>query len=119
MPIHTHSGWSPDYGDSPAATAMYINEVAWHAHRPLTCFVWAGVFERHPNLKLIMTEQGCSWIFDTLKSFERNYDNPLFKYFQNDLSLRPTEYFERQCFLGASFSGKTTANDATSSGSTS
>ena len=46
MPVHTHSGWSFDYGDGPAATAMFISEVAWFAHRPFTCFLWAGVFER-------------------------------------------------------------------------
>jgi predicted TIM-barrel fold metal-dependent hydrolase len=103
MPIHTHSGWSPDYGDSPAATAMFISEVAMFAHRPFTCFVWAGVFERHPNLKFVMTEQGCSWILETLRLFERQYDLPFFRYFNKDLSMRPTEYFERQCFMGASF----------------
>ncbi len=103
MPIHTHSGWSPDYGDGPAATAMFISEVPWYAHRPFTCLVWAGVFERHPDLKLVMTEQGCSWILETLRVFERQYDTPFFKHFHEKLSLRPTEYFQRQCYLGASF----------------
>jgi predicted TIM-barrel fold metal-dependent hydrolase len=102
MPVHTHSGWSPDYGNGPAATAMFIAEVSWYAHRPFTCFVWAGVFERHPNLKMVMTEQGTRWILETLREFERNYDSPLFKYFGSGLSLRPTEYFQRQCFFGAS-----------------
>jgi predicted TIM-barrel fold metal-dependent hydrolase len=102
MPVHTHSGWSPDYGSGPAATAMFIAEVAWYAHRPFTCFVWAGVFERHPNLKMIMTEQGTRWILETLRDFDRNFDMPLFKYFGNGLSLRPSEYFERQCYFGAS-----------------
>ena len=103
MPVHTHSGWSPDYGDGPAATAMFISEVSWWAHRPFTCFVWAGVFERHPKLKMVMTEQGCSWIQDTLRTFERQFDIPFFKYFHADLSLRPTEYFQRQVYVGASF----------------
>jgi predicted TIM-barrel fold metal-dependent hydrolase len=103
MPVHTHSGWSPDYGDAPASTAMFISEVAWYAHRPFTALLWAGVFERHPNLRLVMTEQGCSWIHDALQMFERHFDSPYFKYFHKDLSLRPTEYFRRQCFLGASF----------------
>jgi predicted TIM-barrel fold metal-dependent hydrolase len=103
LPIHAHSGWSPDYGDSPASTAMFISEVSWYAHRPFTAFLWAGVFERHPNLKLVMTEQGCSWIHETLNMLERHYDSPYFKYFHTDLSLRPTEYFQRQCYFGASF----------------
>jgi predicted TIM-barrel fold metal-dependent hydrolase len=102
MPIHTHSGWSPDYGNGPAATAMFIAEVSWYAHRPFTCFTWAGVFERHPKLKLVMTEQGTRWILETLREFERNFDSPLFKYFASGLTMRPTEYFQRQCYFGAS-----------------
>jgi predicted TIM-barrel fold metal-dependent hydrolase len=35
--------------------------------------------------------------------FERHYASPYFKYFHKQLSLRPTEYFQRQCFIGASF----------------
>ena len=29
--------------------------------------------------------------------------NPIFKYFTDDLSLTPTGYFQRHCWLGASF----------------
>ena len=62
----------------------------------------AEYLERHPKLRLVMTEQGCSWILETLRMFERQYDMPLFNYFHADLSLRPTEYFQRQCYIGAS-----------------
>jgi predicted TIM-barrel fold metal-dependent hydrolase len=103
LPIHTHSGWSPDYGDTKCATAMFISEVDMWSHRPFTALLWSGAFERHPDLKLIMTESGCSWILEWLRVLEFKADNPLFKHFTADLSLRPTEYFERQCYLGASF----------------
>ena len=103
MPIHAHSGWSPDYGDVPCATAMYISEVDMWAHRPFAALVWSGAFERHPDLKFILTETGCSWILETLRVLEFKVDLPFFKHFTKDLSLRPTEYFERQCYLGASF----------------
>jgi len=102
-PIHAHSGWSPDYGDTPSATAMYISEVDMWAHRPFTALVWSGAFERHPDLKFVLTETGCSWILETLRLLEFKADIPLFKHFTKDLSLRPTEYFQRQCYIGASF----------------
>ncbi len=102
MPVHTHSGWSPDYGDGPAATAMFVSEVSWYANRPFTCFVWAGVFERYPDLKLVMTEQGSRWILDRLETFDKHYTSDLFKYFGSGLSLKPSEYFARQCYFGAS-----------------
>jgi len=103
MPLQSHSGWSPDYGDVPAATAMYITEVAGFAHRPFAALVWSGAFERHPGLRLIFTETGCTWILETLRLLDRYAGNPIFKYFTADLSLTPKEYFERQCWLGASF----------------
>lgn len=73
------------------------------AHRPFTALLWSGTFERHPNLKYILTETGCSWILETLRVLEFKADLQIFKHFMKDLSLRPTEYFQRQCYLGASF----------------
>ncbi len=103
MPVHSHSGWSPDYGDVPAATAMYITEVDMWAHRPFAALVWSGVFERYPDLRFVLTETGCSWILETLRVLEFKADLPFFQHFTAQLSLRPTEYFQRQCWLGASF----------------
>lgn len=103
MPIHSHSGWSPDYGDVPAATAMYISEVDMWAHRPFAALVWSGAFERHPGLHFVLTETGCSWILETLRVLEFKADLPFFQHFTRGLSLRPSEYFRRQCWLGASF----------------
>ena len=103
LPLQTHSGWSPDYGDVPAAVAMYISEVDMWAHRPFAALMWSGAFERHPNLKYVMTETGCSWIIEALRVLEFKADLPIFKHFTRDLSLRPSEYFARQCYIGASF----------------
>jgi predicted TIM-barrel fold metal-dependent hydrolase len=103
MPLQVHSSWSPDYGDEACATAMYISEVDMFAHRPFAALIWSGAFERHPGLKLVFTETGCSWILETLRLLEFKSADPMFKYFRKDLSLSPTGYFERQCFIGASF----------------
>jgi predicted TIM-barrel fold metal-dependent hydrolase len=103
LPLQTHAGWSPDYGDVPAAVAMYISEVDMWAHRPFAALMWSGAFERHPNLKYVMTETGCSWIIEALRVLEFKADLPIFKHFTKDLSLRPSEYFARQCYIGASF----------------
>ncbi|MEM7410012.1 MAG: amidohydrolase family protein [Myxococcota bacterium] len=103
LPLQSHSGWSPDYGDLECATAMFISEVDMWAHRPFTALLWSGAFERHPNLKYVLSETGCSWILETLRLLEFKSANPIFKHFTKDLSLTPTEYFQRQCYIGASF----------------
>lgn len=103
MPIQSHSGWSPDYGDVPGATAMFISEVDMWAQRPFTAMLWSGAFERHPNLTYIISEAGCGWIVEKLRVLEFKADNPIFKHFTKDLSLGPRGYFERQCYIGASF----------------
>jgi predicted TIM-barrel fold metal-dependent hydrolase len=103
MPIHSHSGWSPDYGDVDSATAMYITEVDMWPRRAFPALMWSGAFERHPKLKLVFTEAGSAWILEALRLIEFKAANPIFKYFTKGLSLSPTEYFARNCYIGASF----------------
>ena len=103
MPLQSHSGWSPDYGDVGCATAMFISEVDMWAQRPFTALLWSGAFERHPQLKYILTETGVGWILEKLRVLEFKADNPIFKHFTKDLSLSPSGYFARQCYVGASF----------------
>jgi predicted TIM-barrel fold metal-dependent hydrolase len=103
LPLQSHSGWSPDYGDVASATAMFITEVDMFAQRPFAALVWSGAFERHPRLQYVLTETGVGWLVEKLRVLEFKADSPLFKHFTKGLSLSPSGYFARQCFLGASF----------------
>ncbi len=103
MPLQTHSGWAPDYGDVDCATAMFISEVDMWAQRPFTALMWSGAFERHPNLKYILTEVGVGWMLEKLRVLEFKAADPIFAHFTKGLSKGPTGYFEQNCFIGASF----------------
>lgn len=103
MPVQSHSGWSPDYGDLPSATPMFISEVDMWAQRPFTAMLWGGVFERHPRLRYILTETGVGWVVEKLRVLEFKAANPIFAHFRRGLSLSPTGYFQRNCWIGASF----------------
>ncbi len=106
MPVQAHSGWSPDYGDAESATAMYISEVDMWAQRSFTALLWSGAFERHPGLNLILTETGTAWILERLRVLEFKANLPFFSHFSAKLSKTPTEFFQSQCYIGASFMPK-------------
>jgi predicted TIM-barrel fold metal-dependent hydrolase len=112
--INTHSGATGrpvNPGPGLAATAVASFESRWFANRALWHLIFAGVFERFPRLRLVMTEQGTAWVADRLKSADalcraaRVHGAP-WRAFAGEamdrLSMLPSEYFARNCYIGAS-----------------
>jgi hypothetical protein len=63
VPVNHHAGSaSPPLGDEPAARAVFMVETTWFSHRALWHLVFGGAFRRHPELRLVLTEQGSGWI---------------------------------------------------------
>ena len=73
------------------------------AQRPFTAMLWGGVFERHPGIKYMLTETGVGWVAEKLRVLEFKAASPMFKHFSRGLSLTPSGYFARNCWIGASF----------------
>lgn len=104
MPVHTHSGWTPDFGPYPGSVGILLAEMPWWAHRPFWFMVWAGVFERHPGLRLVMSEQKADWMIPTLELLDSRYERlPMFRQLRGQLPLKPSDYYRRQVWIGASF----------------
>jgi len=105
MPVNTHplGSMRDAYGNLPGATGIFLSEVKWFAHRPLTFLIWGGVFERHPELVFVLTEQQIDWVPEALSWYDELYERPIFAQLRDELPRRPSEYWQRQCFLGASF----------------
>jgi predicted TIM-barrel fold metal-dependent hydrolase len=100
LPVNFHSTpQHPDYGDHPGSVAIFATEVAWFSHRPLWFLLWSGVFERYANLKVALVEQSSAWVPYTLGYLDGLYERPYFEHFREGLSLRPSEYWARQCFV--------------------
>jgi predicted TIM-barrel fold metal-dependent hydrolase len=112
--VNTHSGsGGPDLGPYPASPMVMYVEFTWFGHRPLVRMLVSGVMERHPNLKFVFTETGNAWVPATLDELEWYYskavdakaDTPeayFGEFARENLPHRPWEYWDRQCFLGAS-----------------
>jgi predicted TIM-barrel fold metal-dependent hydrolase len=104
MPVHSHAGTGePDHRGEPASSLpAQAVESFWFAHRPLWYMIFGGVLERHPDLKLIFTEQGSKWVIETLRMMDYLIDISAFGTDAYPASLKPSEYFQRQCWIGAS-----------------
>ena len=106
MPVHVHSG-AADKASYGAHVGIYVTEVRWWSSRPLWFLLWAGVFERHPRLRFVVTECGAFWAADLLWMMDTAYDREhgarkLGAQLTANLTMRPSEYFDRNCFIGAS-----------------
>jgi predicted TIM-barrel fold metal-dependent hydrolase len=103
MPIHTHSGWTPNYGNHDGSLGIFLYEIGWFAHRPFHFLVWSGVFERHHRLKFVMTEQGATWVVPALAQLDSQYELPMFRHLRRKLPRKPSEYFRANAYIGAAF----------------
>jgi predicted TIM-barrel fold metal-dependent hydrolase len=103
MPVHTHSGWTPNYGNFSGSVGIFLSEITWWAHRPFWFLVWSGAFERHPRMRFVMSEQKADWMIPTLQLLDSRYELPMFRQLRRTLPLKPSQYFRRQVFIGASF----------------
>jgi predicted TIM-barrel fold metal-dependent hydrolase len=114
LPVNAHGGTGgPDYGKFPVAALLFITEVGFYSQRPFVQLLLSGVFERHPNLKFVMTEMGCAWLVPMLKHFDRVLDQikrtgatgELRYSEEHILPKSATEYFRQNCWVGVSQPG--------------
>lgn len=105
LPVHIHGGGgTPDYGDyGVVSMLMYATEATFFSQRNLWILIWAGVLDRFPELQVVFTETRASWVPDTLFLLDGIHDAPFFRNIENTARLKPSEYFERQVTIAASF----------------
>lgn len=79
-----------------------LYEVFVFTRRPLWFLVFGGVFDRHPKLRVAITENGVHWLPSLIRDMESFFDTHGGAPVRSYLQLRPSEYFARHVYLGGS-----------------
>jgi predicted TIM-barrel fold metal-dependent hydrolase len=115
VPVNHHGGSaSPPMNRSQQEDiVMFLLQVPWWSHQILTHLIVGGVLERHPDMKLVFTEQGTAWVPEQLATLDYYFNRMRFaegsqehvwgRPVMDKLPLQPSEYFARNCYIGASF----------------
>ena len=112
MVLHTHSGAGPsDYALGPGFVSIYAAEAWWWAARPFWVLILSGVFERHPNLKYSIAENGAWWVPDLIERMDEKWvgahnTRKFGDIFKMELPNKPSHYLDRNVFLAASTPGE-------------
>ena len=111
--VNIHGGGGlPDYGDAEVARAIMLVELPWFSHRSVWHLIFGGVLERHPALQVVLTEQGLAWVPRGLETLDWFYgrmtlgdaaEANFFGAAAKGMSMTPSEYFQRNVSVGASF----------------
>jgi predicted TIM-barrel fold metal-dependent hydrolase len=78
-------------------------ETAWRTRRGVWVMILSGIFERHPALKLVLTEQWMDWAPGVMADMDGLFNGSAGSAVRAALPRPPSEYFKQNCYIGASF----------------
>jgi predicted TIM-barrel fold metal-dependent hydrolase len=113
MPLNSHASISSTYPllertrfkgmPAPISYALNSRLSRFYCREVVTHFIWSGIFERHPRLRLCLTEQGTGWILSALAEWDYTWGGSYLRRDSRDIVPRPpSEYFREHCFFGSS-----------------
>lgn len=91
--FHVTENFAPG---SRGALGAAIANATNHFRKPLSQLIFGGVFDRHPNLKIVFAEGGMSWVLSALQEAEMVFDS--FGDLLDPIKERPTHYWQNNCF---------------------
>ncbi len=86
-----------------------LYEVFVFTRRPLWFLILGGVFDRHPDLQVVVSENGVQWLPSLVRDMEQFFDTHGYAPLRSSLKMRPAEYVERHVHLGGSLMTRTDA----------
>jgi len=109
LPLGIHPSFEPKWAApgrfgqmTSAEFAFFINVTAGDAVRhAFTSFFQFGVFEKLPDLRVVVLESGASWIGYWLDRMDAIYTSPQGIPVRQHSPELPSAYFKRQCYISA------------------
>lgn len=113
MPANSHIALSATVPmRSYATTGVAHPAITYPLHRGINFFrcheilnhlIWGGVLDRHPGLRVCLTEQGSAWVRGSLQKWDYQFDGSYLRRDLREVVRRPpSEYWNEQGFLGSS-----------------
>ncbi len=110
LPLGIHVSNTPKHAGHRLYPATFDTNVWWlnlmynqDCQAAFTSFFHGGVLERFPELSVGVVETGCGWIAHWVEFMDSKYGmggHP-------EMKLRPSEYFDRQCWITGEADEKT------------
>jgi predicted TIM-barrel fold metal-dependent hydrolase len=91
-----HTSETPDNA-GPGGLGTYLMQTSQPFRKVWSEFVFSGLLERHPGLRLLFAEGGISWVPSTLADADRIHST-FASYLNPRLPKPPSEYWFRQCY---------------------
>jgi predicted TIM-barrel fold metal-dependent hydrolase len=111
-----HGGAGASGGTFPGAMSIAKFEISMMTRIcPMDQLIFGGVFERHPKLRLVLTESPGVWWRFVLQEMDSIYLTDTRSYGPAEkerVPRMPSEYAHEQVFIGASFHARFEAEDA-------
>lgn len=108
MVVNLHTGASGSATDTKFlydaehGGMLGLYEVFVFTRRPLWFMIFGGVFDRHPDLKVVVTENGVQWLPSLIRDMESFFDTHGGAPVRSYLKMRPRDYFEKHVWMGGS-----------------
>jgi len=103
--LHIGSGGSMGIGTSNDFAGH--SEMRWLAEvstksisantQVMSTILFSGILERFPSLKIVSSESGLGWVPYLLETADHQWERQ--KLFREGMSIKPSEYFHRQCYV--------------------
>jgi predicted TIM-barrel fold metal-dependent hydrolase len=100
----------------PAWFGAFMLESPWLGRRAMWLMTFTGAFDRHPTLKLVLTELPGAWWDLTVRDMDGAYFNWRGGSLRETLKKKPSEYAASNMFMGASFQSREEAEMAVERG---